>query len=219
MYIVEHISLQCIMCISCISMKWSLSIFLQKKDSHTRELPMVCYSDTCTRYQTSCIICKLFRTWKWKILQLCMISKNRKSKWMSHQEGQLPLPTRNILHSLLTIFPPARSTKPLSSIPPNVLLIQLADSMSGQRKLIPDLTTWMQCFTIYASLQATKLPQYIPEMQAYSRDTMRASRQFKWSSCWSKSDRYVEFSLLKLLYWPMMVIRSRYQEVLPILLQ
>ena len=79
-------------------------------------------------------------------------------------------------------LPPARSTKPLSSIPPNVLLIQSVDSITGQKKLIPDLTTWMQCFTIYASVLATKHPQYLPEMLAYSRDIIRASRQFKWPS-------------------------------------
>jgi hypothetical protein len=87
------------------------------------------------------------------------------------------------LTQLMIFPPPTQSTKPLLPIPPNVLLIQSADSMSGQRKLIPDLTTWMQCFTIYASVLTTKLPQYIPEMLAYSRDIMRASRQCKWSSC------------------------------------
>jgi hypothetical protein len=54
--------------------------------------------------------------------------------------------------------------------------------MSSQRNLIPDVITWMQCFTIYMSVLATKHPQYIPELLAYARDIMRASRQFKWPS-------------------------------------
>ena len=55
--------------------------------------------------------------------------------------------------------------------------------MGTQRKLIPDLTTWSQCFSIlYASVLATKHSQYIPEILAYSRDIIRASRQFKWPS-------------------------------------
>lgn len=63
-----------------------------------------------------------------------------------------------------------------------MLLFQSADSICGQKKLIPDLTTWMQCFTVYASVLATKHPQYLPEMLAYSRDIIRASMQFKWPS-------------------------------------
>ena len=45
---------------------------------------------------------------------------------------------------------------------------------------MPDLQTWMQCFSVYASVFALKYPQHIPELLAYSRDIMRASGQFKW---------------------------------------
>ena len=80
-------------------------------------------------------------------------------------------------------LPPARGNTKLSpTVPPNVVLIQSAEAMSGQRKLIPDLTTWMQCFSIYTSVLATKHVEYIPELLAYSRDIIRASRQFKWPS-------------------------------------
>ena len=55
-------------------------------------------------------------------------------------------------------------------------------AMTNQRKLIPDLTTWMQCFSVYTSVLATRDTEHIPELLAYSRDIMRASRQFKWPS-------------------------------------
>ena len=47
---------------------------------------------------------------------------------------------------------------------------------------MPDLQTWMQCFSVYVSVLAIKFPQHIPELLADSRDIMRASWQFKWPS-------------------------------------
>jgi hypothetical protein len=36
--------------------------------------------------------------------------------------------------------------------------------------------------SVYASVLALKFPQHLPELLAYSRDIVRASPQFKWSS-------------------------------------
>ena len=80
-------------------------------------------------------------------------------------------------------FPPARGTAKHSPlVPSNVLLVQSAETVGSQRKLIPDLTTWMQCFSIYVTVLATQHPQFIPELLAYSRDIISASRHFKWPS-------------------------------------
>ena len=63
-----------------------------------------------------------------------------------------------------------------------MLLVQSTEAMTNQRKLIPDLMTWMQCFSVYTSVLATRDTEHIPELLAYSRDIMRESRQFKWPS-------------------------------------
>ena len=61
-------------------------------------------------------------------------------------------------------FPPARgNTHHPPVVLPNVLIIHSAEAMGTQRKLIPDLTTWSQCFSIYASVLAMKYSQYILE--------------------------------------------------------
>ena len=64
-------------------------------------------------------------------------------------------------------LPPARGlSKPHHMPGPNILLVQTAESIQGQKKIMPDLHTWM----------------HVPELLAYSREIMRASRQFKWPS-------------------------------------
>ena len=64
---------------------------------------------------------------------------------------------------------------------PNILLVQLADSIQGHKKIMTDIhvQTRMQCFSVYTSVLG---PQYIPELLAYPHDIMRVSRQFKWPS-------------------------------------
>ena len=82
-----------------------------------------------------------------------------------------------------TELPPARGlSKPHHTPGPNILLVQTAESIQGQKKIMPDLHTWMQCFSIYVSVLAIKFPQHVPELLAYSREIMRASRQLKWPS-------------------------------------
>jgi hypothetical protein len=82
-----------------------------------------------------------------------------------------------------TELPPARGLSKSSHTPgPNILLVQSADSIQGHKTFMPDLHTWMQCFSVYASVLALKFPQHLPELLAYSRDIVRASPQFKWPS-------------------------------------
>ena len=40
-----------------------------------------------------------------------------------------------------------------------IVVIQVADLMES-RKLIPDLATWIQCFSIYAAVIITKQPEW-----------------------------------------------------------
>ena len=82
----------------------------------------------------------------------------------------------------LAELPPARANVSKESLnaTPNVLLIQSFESARNHRRLIPDITTWVQCFSIYMSVLATKHGEYIPELMAYMRDIIRVSKQFKW---------------------------------------
>ena len=82
----------------------------------------------------------------------------------------------------LADVPPARAnvTKDALGSTPNVLLIQSIKTVRHHRRLMPDITTWVQCFSIYTSVLATKHPQHVPELMAYMRDIIRASKQFKW---------------------------------------
>ncbi len=63
----------------------------------------------------------------------------------------------------------------------NILMVQAADVLK-QHKLLPDITTWTQCYLVYASMMATQFPQVIPELLAYKWDIIRASKQFRWPS-------------------------------------
>lgn len=82
----------------------------------------------------------------------------------------------------LAELPPARAhvSKESLNATPNVLLIQSLESARSHRRLIPDITTWVQCFSIYTSVLATKHSEHVPELLAYMRDIIRVSRQFKW---------------------------------------
>ena len=61
-----------------------------------------------------------------------------------------------------------------------VLLIQSIKTARSHRRLIPDITTWVQCFSIYTSVLATQNAEYVLELMTYTRDIICASKQFKW---------------------------------------
>ena len=94
-----------------------------------------------------------------------------------------------------TELPPACGlSKSSHTLGPNTLLVQSANSIQGHKNM-PDLQTWMQYSSVYASVLTLKHPQHIPELLVYSCDVMRKSRQYKWSSWvdigwqdWSKVD-------------------------------
>ena len=66
----------------------------------------------------------------------------------------------------LADLPPARANvaKDALSSTPNVLLIQSVKMACHHRRLIRNITTWVQCFSIYASVIATKQPQHVPDL-------------------------------------------------------
>ena len=81
----------------------------------------------------------------------------------------------------LAELPPARAMpkEPALAATGNIWLVQSTDLAKSQKRLIPEITTWVQCFAIYTSVVATKFADRVPSMQGYMVDIIRASRQFK----------------------------------------
>lgn len=91
-------------------------------------------------------------------------------------------------------LPPAKGfTKPLSAISSalegQVVLLQAADYMQCKR-LIPDLATWTQCFSIYASVLLTKHPERAQSLLMYMAQIAKLSRKFKWPSWIAYDDKF-----------------------------
>ena len=76
----------------------------------------------------------------------------------------------------LTELPPVRANVSKESLNATaiVLFIQSFESARNHCPLIPDITTWVQCFSIYTSVLATKHGKYIPELMAYMGDMILA---------------------------------------------
>ena len=62
-------------------------------------------------------------------------------------------------------LPPAKGKgRPMpQSLEGQVIVAQAAELLQA-RKIIPDLATWMQCFSIYAAALCAKYPTLLPEL-------------------------------------------------------
>ena len=50
------------------------------------------------------------------------------------------------------------------------------------KKLIPELSMWMQCFALYAAVLAPHQPERVGDLMAYMTIIAKASKKYKWSS-------------------------------------
>ena len=66
-----------------------------------------------------------------------------------------------------------------------VILIQSADLVQS-RKMIPDLATWLECYSLYVAVVAAKQLERTPELMAYQSQLTRASIIYKWPGCMIK---------------------------------
>ena len=104
-------------------------------------------------------------------------------------EGLPSLPKRCVKKILAGEFidfaelPPAKGK--VKSIPHamegQIVVIQAAD-LAESRKLIPDLATWIQCFSIYAAVIITKEPERAKNLLAYMSLIAKCSLKYKWRS-------------------------------------
>ena len=60
-----------------------------------------------------------------------------------------------------------------------VILVQSADLVKS-RKMIPDLSTWPQCYSLYVAVVAGNQPERILELMAYQSLIVRTSTRYKW---------------------------------------
>lgn len=60
-----------------------------------------------------------------------------------------------------------------------VILVQAEDLLQS-KKMIPDLATWVQCFSVYVAVLARKQPERVPDLLGYAAGIARASKKFKW---------------------------------------
>ena len=80
-------------------------------------------------------------------------------------------------------LPPAKGrTRPLPSQEEGHIVIVRAEDLTGSRKLIPDLATWMQCFALYTAVITNKEPERISNLLAYMVTIAKASVKYSWPS-------------------------------------
>ena len=78
-------------------------------------------------------------------------------------------------------LPPAKGRAKPSSLDweGQVLLVQPTD-LYATKKLIPDLATWVQCFSIYAAVLCSQSPERLPDLLRYAAFIAKCSQKFKW---------------------------------------
>lgn len=83
-------------------------------------------------------------------------------------------------------LPPAKGfSKPLSSMVSSmegkVILMQASDLIQT-KKVIPNLSTWVQCFNIYTAVVLTRFPTRATSLLMYQVTIARLSGEFQWAS-------------------------------------
>lgn len=80
-------------------------------------------------------------------------------------------------------LPPAKGRAKPTSLDweGQVLLVQSMD-LCAAKKLIPDLATWVQCFSIYTAVLCSQSPERLPDLLGYAAFIAKCSQKFKWPS-------------------------------------
>ena len=80
-------------------------------------------------------------------------------------------------------LPPARGrARPLPSAEDGHIVVIRAEDLSGARKLIPDLATWLQCFGLYIAVVTEQEPERTKSLLAYLSTIAKASAKYSWPS-------------------------------------
>lgn len=80
-------------------------------------------------------------------------------------------------------LPPARGkTKPVGQSSEGQIVVLQATDLMPTRKLVPDLSTWLQCFALYTAAVTQDNPERMAELMAYQTAIAKASQRYKWPS-------------------------------------
>ena len=76
---------------------------------------------------------------------------------------------------------PRKSKPTAQAAEGQIILVQAAD-LAPTWKLVSDLTTWLQCFALYAAAVNQNQPERMAEMMAYQTIIAKASQRYRWPS-------------------------------------
>ena len=80
-------------------------------------------------------------------------------------------------------LPPARGrVRPLPNAEDGHIMVIRAEDLAGSRKLIPDLATWIQCFSVYMAVASEHDPGQTKSLLAYLSTIAKASAKYSWPS-------------------------------------
>ena len=85
-------------------------------------------------------------------------------------------------------LPPAKGRVKSSphALEGQIVVVQAADLLET-KKLIPDLATWVQCFSLYAAVVVSKEPERAKNLLAYMSLIAKCSMKYRWPS-WAVYD-------------------------------
>ena len=79
-------------------------------------------------------------------------------------------------------LPPAKGKiRPLPAPEGSVILVNTYEYLQ-QRRLIPDLATWLQCCALYTAVICSRNPGRLTDLLGYMAQIAKASQRFKWPS-------------------------------------
>ena len=80
-------------------------------------------------------------------------------------------------------LPPAKGrAKPTSLDWEGQVLLVQSTGLYAAKKLIPDLATRVQCFSIYTTVLCSQSPERLPDLLGYAAFLAKCSQKFKWPS-------------------------------------
>lgn len=80
-------------------------------------------------------------------------------------------------------LPPAKGrTRSMPTSEEGQIVVVRAEDLTGARKLIPDLATWIQCFALYMAVITEKEPDRFKSPLAYMTTIAKASLKYSWPS-------------------------------------
>ncbi len=80
-------------------------------------------------------------------------------------------------------LPPMKGKgRPSPQVGEGQIVVLHAADLASSKKAIPDLVTWLQCFSLYVAVVAAKQPGKVADLMAYQVLITKASQSYRWPS-------------------------------------